>query len=274
MDKRYSDAVIRSRRNPLVRELLRMGRSGSFASSFPAEGLRLVETVLPLTRPRLMLLSETATQEPRWRDFLPRATVLADDVFAAISTTETSQGVLLVLDRAQEPEATAAGLRAAGLGAPEDQEAPCLLVLEDVQDPGNVGTLIRLAAALACTGVLVVGDSADPWSAKAVRASMGALWQLPVVRLRAEVCPLLEELGWTTVATVPEGGELLGGEMGFAKNEALAVLLGNEANGLKSKTLDAARRRITIPMPGGAESLNVALAGAILIWELRLRRGG
>ncbi|MDI9497926.1 MAG: RNA methyltransferase [Bacillota bacterium] len=275
--------VIRSRRNPLVRDLLRMGRSGRFAASFPAEGLRLVETLLPLTEPRLLVLSETAAKDARWRDPVCGTAVLADDVFAALSTTETSQGVLLVLDRPPEPEATVCGLRAAGLGAPEGLPSPCLLVLEDVQDPGNVGTLIRLAAALACTGVLVVGDSADPWSAKVARASMGALWQLPVVRLRSrqrgdirhgEIWPLLAELGWTTVAAVPEGGEPLGGEMGFAKDEALALLLGNEANGLDPGTLDAARRRITIPMPGGAESLNVALAGAIIVWELRCRRGG
>ncbi len=283
MDYACGIPVIRSRRNPLVRELLRMGRSGSFADSFPAEGLRLVETLLPLVEPRLLVISETAAKEPCRRDLAARATVLADEVFAAISTTETSQGVLLVLDRPPETEATTAGLRAMGLQAPEGVPSPCLLVLEDIQDPGNVGTLIRLAAALDCTGVLVIGDSADPWSAKVVRASMGALWQLPVVRLRSrqrtdilheEIWPLLTELGWTTVATLPEGGEPLGGEPGFTRDEALALILGNEANGLDPATLDAARRRITIPMPGGAESLNVALAGAILVWELRLRRGG
>lgn len=141
-----------------------------------------------------------------------------------------------------------------------------LLVLH-TGDPGNTGTLVRTAAAFALDVVCAEG-AADPWSPKVVRASAGAVFRTVVARTVPE--------GYGTVATVPAGGSdvrSLAGRLDPGRRWAL--LVGDEARGLDPAAAGAADVRVTIPMPGGTESLNAAVAGAIVAYELaRLRNPG
>ncbi|MFZ0215776.1 MAG: RNA methyltransferase [Candidatus Dormiibacterota bacterium] len=176
---------------------------------------------------------------------------LAPRAFDAISRTVTPQGVLGV---AAEPQATVGAV----LGAAREQGWP-LVVLDGIQDPGNVGTICRTAAAAGAPAVAVLDGSADPFGPKAVRASAGAVFALRVARGRWE--ELADVPGWGATASggrAPEQCELRAGDV---------LALGSEAHGLRRQDLQP----VTIPIATGVESLNVAAAAAILLFEFRRR---
>lgn len=150
--------------------------------------------------------------------------------------------------------------------------APALvLVAVDVQDPGNVGAIVRAADAAGATGVLVAGTSADPLGWKALRGSMGSALRLPVVRSADAVaaCDALRAHGLDLLATSPRA-DLTLYECDLAG--PTAILLGGEGRGLRDDVLAAASGRIAIPMREGVESLNVAVAAALVAYEARRQR--
>jgi TrmH family RNA methyltransferase len=139
--------------------------------------------------------------------------------------------------------------------------------LEGVQDPGNVGTIVRTSAAFGIASVILDSGCADPWSARALRAGMGGHFLLSI-RQVASLEAAVNEFQGTLIATVARGGvELrqakLSGPMGW--------LFGNEGRGLSAGLEKKAGRRVTIPMAAGAESLNVAAAAAICLYETSSR---
>lgn len=185
------------------------------------------------------------------------------DVLARAVDTVTPQGVAAVAARVEVDLEVALDGAAA---------RPLTLVLSQVNDPGNAGTLLRAAEAAGAAAVLFCGGSVDPSNPKCVRASAGALFHLPVA-IGGETGAVLEglrERGVRTAATVVRGGtpydevDLTG---------PVAIVLGSEAHGLAPDLLDAVDLRLTIPMAGRSESLNVAMAGSVLCFEsLRQRR--
>ena len=186
-------------------------------------------------------------------------TAVRPGVLDALGDAVTSQGVLAV---AETPS----------LALPAELRSnPLVLVLVDVADPGNVGTLLRAADAIAATLVLVTPGCADVLSPKVVRASAGAVFRVPI----AEV-PVGPALGWlaargvTTWATVARGGADPADEN---LTGPTALLLGNEAHGLDAHTASTADGRLTLPMAGRAESLNVAMAGTVVAFEAARQRG-
>ena len=149
-----------------------------------------------------------------------------------------------------------------------------VLVLVDVADPGNVGTIIRTAEACAACCVVVVGG-ADPWAPKAVRASAGSALRVPVVRV-ADSSTALEALraaGAVIVAADPCNGERHDSGVLAAGRGPMALLLGSESHGLDPSLRELADTGVRIPMAGGADSLNVAMAATLLAFEYR-RSGG
>jgi TrmH family RNA methyltransferase len=143
-----------------------------------------------------------------------------------------------------------------------DRLAGNLIVARGVSDPGNLGALIRTAAAFGW-GLGVTPGSADPWSPKTLRGAMGGHFHTKVVRLD-DLDDLTE---WTTVATVVDGG-IPPSEVG---NGPYAVLVGEEATGLEHDIAAACDIQVTIPMPGGTESLNAGVAAGIVVYELSFR---
>src|SRR5688572_29129387 len=150
--------------------------------------------------------------------------------------------------------------------------APALvLAATGLQDPGNAGAIIRSAAAAGATGVVLDESSADPWGWKALRASMGSAFHLPVFRSRG-IAALVKDwrkAGLCIAATVPRGGTSMH-NVDFTKPTAL--LLGGEGAGLPDALVDSADVRVTIPMRGGIESLNAAVAAAVLLYEAQRQR--
>ena len=140
--------------------------------------------------------------------------------------------------------------------------------LMGVSDPGNVGTLIRTAEAAGVRGLLIGPETADPFGPKTVRASAGSVLRVPVASVEAEDVAELGALGWSVVATVGDGGEPL---QAHQWAPATVMLLGNEAAGLAAETIDRADAAVTIDHEPSVESLNVAIAGALAMFDWRRR---
>jgi TrmH family RNA methyltransferase len=146
-----------------------------------------------------------------------------------------------------------------------DKAAPLIVVLAGLQDPGNLGTILRSAEAFGATGVLSLPGTVSAWNPKAVRASAGSVFRLPLLSVGAEDCfTRLRKAGvkiWTTVVNGAEAVEridLIG---------AVALLIGNEGNGVLEELAAQADGAVTIPCPGPVESLNAAAAASVLLYE-------
>lgn len=186
--------------------------------------------------------------------------LVAPDVFAGVASTEAPQPAIAV--------ATPPAWR-----LDDVVRADALLVLVDVADPGNAGTLVRVAEAAGIGGVVACGRGVEWWNPKVVRAAAGSLFRVPVAEA-PDAAALLDQLaagGIATLATVLDDAvpytavDLVG---------PVAIVLGSEAHGLAPEVVARATHRIHIPMLGAVESLNVAMAGAVCAFELaRCRRG-
>jgi TrmH family RNA methyltransferase len=187
--------------------------------------------------------------------------VAADDrVFSAISPVRTPSGIAAIAHR--RPTTAAAIF---------EQPRLFVLVAADVQDPGNLGSLLRVAEAGGVTGVIVCGESANPFSWKAVRGSMGSVLRLPVTRNGSidAVMADLRKADVKTIAAVPrEGADPDAADW----SERIALLLGGEGPGLDPRVVAVCDQRVSVPMAPPVESLNVAVAGAILIYAARRGR--
>jgi TrmH family RNA methyltransferase len=185
--------------------------------------------------------------------------LLPADIFASAVSTEQPQGIAALV---HAPPSSADALFPA--------TAPLLVVLAGLQDPGNVGTLIRSAEAFGATGVLLLPGTASPWNPKALRASAGSAFRVPMLAIgEAEALSMLRDRHVPALAAVARDG--------VSVREALlaepaALLIGNEGAGLSPALLTAAGRRVTIPMPGPVESLNAAIAGSLLLYEAAMQR--
>lgn len=223
------------------------------------EGPRLLAEAL---RASLELYEVYAERDDAW----PGATLVRPGALDRLGDAVTSQGVLAVVQappqHLRDGEAGQPGL----LRRRGAQGRGPLLVLVDVADPGNAGTVLRTAEAAGAGGVLFVGRSVDPLSPKVVRASAGALFRVPfaVTDDVADAVAWLAEAGLATWATVVRGGEDL---YGCDLRGPAALLLGSEAHGLAGELVAAADRRLTIPMAGDVESLNVAMAATVVSFE-------
>lgn len=185
--------------------------------------------------------------------------IVADDVFDHIAETVTPQGVIAIVRMPHytiEQMLSQAGVR--------------LLLPESLRDPGNLGTIIRTAEAAGMTGVILSADSVDIFNPKVVRATMGGILRVPFVYAEDYVGTLryLKEQGVTLYAahlqgsvpyTEPEYGERYG------------IMIGNEANGLSDEATEEAQVRVRIPMEGQVESLNAAVAAAVLMFHAKNR---
>ena len=224
------------------------------AGVFLVEGDRAIEQIASNHPDKILEILATGEPLPAYRNYPVRS--LTDSQFRAICSTRTPQGTLAVV---RLPEDTYSGY------LPEDAGNKILL-LEDVQDPGNVGTLIRTAAAFDFSGVIVTENCADPLSPKCVQATAGAVlsvWLRKTARY-IEFARTLQETGYPLIAAELNG---TAEPSILCHRNKLVLALGNEAAGLSKALLDAADYRLRIPfIQEKAESLNVAACGAICMY--------
>ncbi|MCW5875385.1 MAG: RNA methyltransferase [Anaerolineales bacterium] len=256
--------MIRSAQNAKVQEtraLLRQTKRRKGAGAFVVEGVRLAREALLSGWPLRLALhtEELAAAEPRLlRELAARgATVelVSEAVMKAAADTQTPQGILLQL--ALQPPALPANL-------------DFVLVLDGVADPGNLGTLLRSAAAAGCGAVLLAPGCADAYGPKVLRGGMGAHFRLPVLSQSWEeiAAVLAAHKLQPLLAAAGEGPAYYEHDL----RQPLALLLGGEAHGASAAARALAPQPLHIPMPGGAESLNVAAAGSILLFEIVRQR--
>ena len=181
--------------------------------------------------------------------------------FGQLTDTETPQGIIAVVEpRRWKPE----DLPLAGA-------APTLLVIDGVQDPGNVGTLIRTAHALGAAATIVLRGTADVWGPKTLRAAMGATFRHPILSYDDAMFITFARRHDVTLWATAADGEPLARVLGKgdgAKRGVIAVIVGNEGAGIRPHLNAIAARRVAIPLAQGAESLNVAVAAGILLYEV------
>ncbi len=177
--------------------------------------------------------------------------LLPDSLFKKISETTNPQGIIALAKKPQNPVV--------------NYKCGRFIALENLQDPSNLGAIARSCEALGASGILMSNDCCDPYSPKSLRASMGTLLRLPVIILE-DFLNEINALGLKTFACVVDSGAASICEAEFC--DGVAVLIGNEANGLQNETVKKCDLAVTIPMKGKAESLNASVAAAIAIWEM------
>jgi TrmH family RNA methyltransferase len=189
---------------------------------------------------------------------------LTDEVFGSVVETQSPQGVAALL---VPPVFGVEDVVGKGSGV------PLILVAVGLQDPGNLGTLVRSAEAFGATGVLTTPGTVSAWNQKALRASVGSVFRVPVVGVSASEMEGLKKRGVRLIAAVGTEGKdvIAAAEMDFTA--ACAVLIGNEGNGLGREWLEMCDAQVTIPCPGAVESLNAAVAGSLLLYEASRQRG-
>ena len=182
----------------------------------------------------------------------------SERVIAALSETTTPQGCVAVVRTPQASLEVAAG-------------ADLVLLLAEVRDPGNAGTLIRSAAALGAGCVVVSSASVDVWSSKTVRASAGAVWRLPVVAEAPldDTVAALRSFGFVVLGTDPRAAVPVDHE---DLTRRIAFVVGNESRGVGEEVRRLVDRDVSIPMSGLAESLNAGVAGSVLLFEAARQR--
>jgi TrmH family RNA methyltransferase len=187
---------------------------------------------------------------------------LTEDLFGSVVETQSPQGV--------------AALMVPPVFVLDDvigKVSPLILVAVGVQDPGNLGTLVRSAEAFAATGVLTTPGTVSAWNQKALRASVGSVFRVPVVGVTASEIEELKRRGVKLIASVGADGAgvVAAQEMDFMMG--CAVMIGNEGAGLAAEWMEMSDARVTIPCPGEVESLNAAVAGSLLLYEASRQRG-
>lgn len=189
-----------------------------------------------------------------------RPELVSDGVFAYLSDTQTPQGILCVV-----------GQLSYSLEEVADASCPHMLVLDRLQDPGNVGTILRTAEGAGVTGILLDGECADIYNPKTIRSTMGSIFRMPFYYIQdlEEGIRYLKKRGICTYAAHLEGKRAYDEE---DYRKPCAFLIGNEGNGLRPEIADLADTYIRIPMAGEVESLNAAVASAVLMFEAGRQR--
>ena len=263
--------MITSSQNPklkLVRALQGRSKERREEGAFAAEGVRLVEEALAAGWPIRFVLYSSGLSErgqalvEKLKSSEIEVDEVSDDLLQAASETETSQGILAVLELASLPIPASLNF---------------ILIPDQIRDPGNLGSLIRSAAAAGIQAVLLPPETTDAFAPKVVRAGMGAHFQLPIHTMDwdeiAQVCKRLPEPVEGSAKLQVYLADMNGQSCWETDFRApLALIVGGEAEGASKQARELVDTIVSIPMPGEAESLNAGVAGAVLMFEVVRQR--
>lgn len=252
--------TITSRQNPLVQHLRRLASSRAYrrkSGEYLCDGTKLLDEALRWNaRVQTAVFSENTAIPP-----LPdtvRAVRVSEELMRYVSPMEAPQGALFTVALPETaPPRTLAGRH--------------YLVLDGVQDPGNVGTVLRTADAFECDGVFLVNACADPYSPKTARATMGAIFRREVWSVTPEALfALLAESDLPLYGTALRADTV---PLASAELSRAAVCIGSEGRGLSQQLLDGCAKTLKIPMSARCESLNAAVAATVVLWEMYRQEG-
>jgi TrmH family RNA methyltransferase len=249
--------ILSSRANPRVRawkSLQSDARERRRRRRVLLEGVHLVTTYIErVGAPRELIVSNTALANTEIATLAKRVglqpVIVSRAVFAAFANTENPAGIAAEVDLPG--------------GDPDLSGSRHCVLIEGVQDAGNLGAILRSAAAFGVDSVVIGSGSADPWSPKVLRAAMGGHFFLRIAEV-SNLAPKMSEFSGLKVCTVPQGGKSLAQ---LDLTGPVAWIFGSEGGGISASLQESADVHVQIPMPGGTESLNVAAAAAICFYE-------
>ena len=261
--------MITSTSNPRIRQLIALqekAKKRREENCFLAEGIKMLREApeswireIYLTNEALYKLQK---EEAETFQKINRTgyELLSDEVMKRASDTQTPQGVITVLDRpSYEPDELLA-----------DSEGTFLL-LENLQDPGNLGTIVRTGEGAGVRGIIMTADTVDIFNPKTIRSTMGSVYRVPFIYVETltEVVEKMKEKNIPVYAAHLKGQK---NYYEFDYRKGCAFLIGNEGNGVKKETADLADDYLKIPMQGQVESLNAAIAASVLMYEAYRQR--
>ncbi len=253
--------ILSSRSNERVKELREGLRGGASRAGelVGVEGLNLLREAVAARLEVTAAYVRLGEDPDAVHELLPGVPVhtLTAEVFASAVDTHTPQGVAALIRIPEERSAPVQNLRGTAL------------LVESLQDPGNLGTLLRSAEAFGAEAVFLSGERANPWSPKVIRASAGSVFRIPIVRMGS-----LEDLRQSGVEVYAAVARQEGAEniLALSLRAPAVVMVGNEGGGLSKEALAMATRKVWIPC--ATESLNAAVAGSLLLYEAMRQRGG
>lgn len=256
--------MITSISNPQVKRLLQLQKKSKARNEenvFVVEGIRMFAEV-PEERVEKVYISESLYNKKK-AELKPEKypmEVLADKVFQHVSDTKTPQGILCIVK--QKKYRMEELLQA---------ENPHFMVLDNLQDPGNLGTIVRTAEGAGVTAVFMSKDCVDIYNPKTIRSTMGSIYRIPFIYVEdvLELMKIFKTKGVKTYAAH------LNGKNSYDKENyqtGTAILIGNEGNGLRDEVAENADIWVRIPMHGQVESLNAAIAASIFMFEVCRQR--
>ena len=265
--------LITSRSNEMIKSAARLSSSADYRREqglFMVEGARLCSDAAQ-SGVTIKQLFYTAQADEKYSDYLDLIQPNAEQYYgiephiaALLADTKTPQGIFCVCE-----------MQECAQGLTHMEKASHYLALENIQDPANLGAVLRTAEALGVGGVILAGSCCDVYSPKVLRASMGAVFRLPffIVDNMSDAVKKLNEQEFVTLAAVPSEEAQKITEIQFLRPTVIVV--GNEGSGLTKEAISACSQSVTIPMLGRAESLNASASAAILMWEMmRSKFGG
>lgn len=256
--------MITSMGNAQVKQLLQWQKKAKQRNKdgiFLVEGIRMFAEV-PKERLKKVYVSKSFYEKKK--EMLNKTQIsceiLSDEVFARVSDTQTPQGILCVVKQNMYKFAEVTGGQTAHL-----------MILDNLQDPGNLGTIFRTAEGAGVSGIILSRDCVDIYNPKTIRSTMGAIYRLPFIYVEdlPATYTVLKEKGICLYAAHLDGVHFYDEE---DYNRGCAFLIGNEGNGLRDEVAACADVRIKIPMHGQVESLNAAVAASILMYEVCRQR--
>lgn len=261
---------ITSAANPMVKSLkaLHLKKARAESGLFLAEGARLAAEAADLdVWPTIMAVSPAALERPQVK------ALALDAARHGARVLEMSETLLAQVSKRDNPQTVIGAYRQRpaaldGLALPADA---LVIALDGVRDPGNFGTIIRTADSVGAHAVVLVGQTCDPWSVEAVRATMGSIFALPIART-----DLATFDAWRRAQGLLLVGASLNGKAphdAFPADRPLALFMGNEQSGLDDEMEAACDALVRIPMKGRADSLNLAVATGVLLYDVWRRRG-
>jgi TrmH family RNA methyltransferase len=262
---------VTSAANPTVKALkalhLKKGRGES--GLFLAEGARLAIEAAELgIFPQVLAVSQAALERAQVRAFVTAA------LRAGARGIVTSEAVLAQISKRDNPQTVIGAYRQRwaelGAWAPRDGAAPFVVALEGIRDPGNFGTIVRTADSVGADAVVLIGQTCDPFSVEAVRATMGSIFSVPIAR-----ADFASFDAWRRKAGVLLVGASLNGDTqaDWPAERGVALFMGNEQSGLSPEHERACDHLVRLPMRGRADSLNLAIAAGVLMYDVWRRRG-
>jgi TrmH family RNA methyltransferase len=257
------EMVVSSRANARVKQLRAAfeGRARLSGGMVAIEGDHLLEEAL---RSGMVLKTVFVSESRAVPRAVPRGVEvmrLTAEVFGSVVETQSPQGVAALM---VPPVRVLEDV----VGSPD----ALILVAVGLQDPGNMGTLVRSAEAFGASGVLTTAGTVSAWNQKALRASVGSVFRVPVVAVDASELEGLKRRGLKLIAAVGADGDGVVEAQAMDLTAGCAVMIGNEGSGLASEWLEMCDAQVTIPCPGPVESLNAGVAGSLLLYEASRQR--